>query len=105
MRRDYTIAEKIMWQQLRNRQLNNLKFRRQHPFGKYILDFYCHEKKVSIELDGGIHQDISQLKYDQARTLALNQEGIMEIRFANQAVIDRVKDVLKALKEMLQATP
>ena len=101
MRGDYTIAENIMWQQLRNRQFHNLKFRRQHPFRKFILDFYCHEKKISIELDGLIHQDIAQLKYDEARTIALAENGITEIRFTNEDIISRKKDTLKILRQFI----
>jgi very-short-patch-repair endonuclease len=56
LRKNMTDAEKVLWQQLRNRKLGDLKFRRQHPVGIFILDFYCHEKKLAIEVDGGIHK-------------------------------------------------
>ena len=57
MRKNMTYAEKVLWQQLRNRKLDDLKFRRQHPVAIFILDFYCHEKKLAIEVDGGIHNN------------------------------------------------
>jgi len=56
LRKKSTKAEKILWNELRNRKFNNLKFRRQHPIGKYIVDFYCNEEKVIIEVDGQIPQ-------------------------------------------------
>ena len=56
MRKAPTPSEEFLWQALRNRQLDNLKFLRQHPIGPTIVDFYCHEKRLVIELDGGVHQ-------------------------------------------------
>lgn len=55
LRRTSTKAEKILWEHLRDKRMNGLKFRRQPPLDKYIADFYCHEKKLVIELDGSVH--------------------------------------------------
>lgn len=60
------------------------KFRRQHPFGRFILDFYCHEKKLAIEIDGGYHLDEAQQQYDALRTEYLREMGVREIRFSNE---------------------
>ena len=57
MRKSPTPSEDILWQALRNRQIHGLKFLRQHPIGPTIVDFYCHEKRLAVEVDGGIHQD------------------------------------------------
>ena len=65
-RQNETSVEKILWQSLRNRQILNLKFRRQHQIGDYIVDFYCHELKLIIELDGGYHFTDEQQKKDQS---------------------------------------
>jgi very-short-patch-repair endonuclease len=62
LRQTETEAEKLLWQQLRSKKFNGLKFRRQHPIDKWIADFYCHEKKLIIELDGAVHNDVEQKK-------------------------------------------
>ena len=90
-----TEAEKLLWQQLRNKKLNELKFRRQHPIDKYIADFYCHEKKLVIELDGEVHNDIETKEKDAGRTCELEQLGITVIRFTNDEVINNIKKYLK----------
>ena len=68
LRQVKTEAEEKLWQSLRNRKLMNLKFRRQHPFGNYVLDFYCHQIKLCIEADGGIHNEKDIREYDIERT-------------------------------------
>lgn len=75
-------------QSLRNRKLMNLKFRRQHPFGNYVLDFYCHQIKLCIEADGGIHKEKDVKQYDIKRTRILNENGITVLRFANQEITE-----------------
>jgi len=59
LKENETPAEKLLWEQLKGKKLDGFKFRRQHPLGKYILDFYCHTKKLAIEIDGGYHQEKS----------------------------------------------
>ena len=95
MRKHPTEAEKVLWEALKNRQVGGFKFRRQHPLASYILDFYCHEKKLGIELDGGYHNDTFQKEYDQVRTEILNVYGINVIRFPNQSVIQNLNQVLE----------
>ena len=68
LRQSSTKAEKILWEYLRNRNLDGMKFRRQHPIDKFIADFYCHEKKLVVELDGAVHDDKMNAQYDEART-------------------------------------
>jgi very-short-patch-repair endonuclease len=90
LRRDQTSSENILWQILRNRKFEGKKFVRQHPIkveyqGKirfFIADFYCHEKKLVIELDGKIHE--KQKEYDEYRTLMINQLGIQVYRIKNE---------------------
>ncbi|HUS00624.1 MAG TPA: tryptophan synthase subunit alpha [Chitinophagaceae bacterium] len=94
-----TKAEDKLWQKLRDRLLNNLKFRRQHPFGEYVLDFYCHEVKLCIEVDGNIHNDKLIIENDKERTKVLNDNGINVIRFKNQEIIDDINKVLKKIVE------
>ena len=89
-----------MWELLRNKKLNGLKFRRQHPLSNYIADFYCHEKKLVIELDGAIHDTKENMDYDKVRTLHLNEEGIIVVRFRNEEVMNEVEVVLKKIREV-----
>jgi len=109
LRRDATDAEQLMWKLLRNRQLDGWKFRRQHPVGKYILDFYCHEARLGIELDGGQHAEPDQAQYDVERAQALEAEGIRVLRFWNNEVLKNTTAVLQeiwnALHESLSPNP
>ncbi len=98
-----TKAEDKLWQNLRNRQLNNLKFRRQHPFGEYVLDFYCHEIKLCVEVDGNIHNEKEIIENDNERTRSLNENDIKVIRFKNEEVINNIDKVLQKIKESTNA--
>ncbi len=97
LRQSATNAEKILWEHLRNRKLNGLKFRRQHPIDKFIADFYCHEKKLVIELDGSVHDDKMNAQYDEARTYELKELSIRVIRFRNSEVEKNIEFVLKKI--------
>jgi very-short-patch-repair endonuclease len=99
LRGNETEAETLLWQNLRNRKIAGLKFRRQHPIDKFIADFYCHEKKLVIELDGSIHNNIEQKEADGGRTYELNELGILVIRFSNEEVISDMKSVIKKIIE------
>ena len=98
LRKKQTDAEKLLWSNLRNRKLNGYKFRRQHAIKSYIVDFYCAEKMLSVELDGGIHNKKEQKEYDHARTEFLMEQGITELRFTNEEVFDNILDVLDKIK-------
>jgi leucyl-tRNA synthetase len=101
-RRNKTEAEDKLWQVLRNRQINNDKFRRQHPIAGYIPDFVCLEKKLIIEIDGGYHNAAEQKKFDTARSEWLNEYQYKLLRFTNDEVlqhIDAVRD--RILDELL----
>ncbi|MBE7471163.1 MAG: DUF559 domain-containing protein [Anaerolineales bacterium] len=99
LRRNATDAEKLLWQLLRNRQLAGAKFRRQYPLGGFILDFYCHEARLALELDGSQHAQPEQAQYDAARTQALTAEGIRVLRFWNNEVLQQTESVLEAIWE------
>ncbi len=104
LRSDQTDAENLLWQLLRNRQLANAKFRRQHPIENYIADFYCHEHKLIIELDGSQHHTSVGKKQDAIRTKRLNELGIKVIRFDNRQVLVETEGVLELLQEALTPT-
>jgi very-short-patch-repair endonuclease len=98
LRQNQTEAEEFLWQILRNRQLNNLKFRRQHPLkAGFILDFYCAEMKLGIELDGGYHNTTEQQELDAERTKIINEYGINIIRFTNEEVLEDIENTLKKI--------
>ena len=98
LRTNMTDAEQALWKVLRGRQFSGYKFRRQHPFDDYILDFVCLSIKLVIEVDGGQH--CSQTKYDEDRTKRLQTAGFHVLRFWNNEVIDE----LEAVKEKIWMT-
>jgi len=98
-----TDAERLLWQALREKQLNGHRFRRQHPIGKYIADFACAERKLVIELDGGQHQD--QLVYDEQRTAFLQENGWQVLRFWNNDVMNNLEGVLSTIVGNLERLP
>ena len=95
-------AEKRLWSCLRNRQLLGFKFRRQHPVASFIVDFYCHEAKLVIEIDGGQHAERGQSVYDARRTELLQAKGISVIRFWNNEVLQNLEGVLETIAAMLR---
>lgn len=101
LRKNQTEAEEVMWQNLRNRKVLGFKFRRQHPLDKYIADFYCHEAKLVIEIDGKIHNIPEQQEYDKKRSSDIEEMGIKVIRFTNKAVNEDLQEVLNAIKNSL----
>ena len=96
-----TEAEQKLWALLRNRQVKGKKFRRQHALADYVLDFYCHECKLAIELDGNHHNSDEAKEYDQARTVLLNEHGITVLRFWNKEVIKETEKVLQKIAACL----
>ena len=97
LRRNQTDAEKKLWTILRNRQLNGIKFRRQFPVGKYILDFYCPEYKFAIEADGGQHYELMGKKRDALREEELKKLGVEIIRFGDQDILTNIDGVYEAI--------
>jgi len=97
LRVNQTDCEQLLWQKLRSRQIANLKFRRQFPCPPYVLDFYCAQLTLAIELDGGQHHETAGLIHDQRRTRYLNQKGIEVARFSNLEVIQQMGDVLEQI--------
>ena len=100
LRQESTEAEKLLWTELRNRKLNGLKFRRQHALDKFIVDFYCNERKLVVELDGGVHDEKINKEYDEARTAMLGGLGIYTLRFRNDEVINNIESVLQKIIEV-----
>jgi len=95
MREQMTDAETLPWRILRNRRLAGAKFRRQHPLGRYILDIYCDEKKLCVELDGGQHADT--VSYDHQREARLPAQGSQVLRFWTNVVLTQTEVVVEAI--------
>ena len=102
LRRNETKAEKLLWEKLRNNQLEGLKFRRQHPVNIYIADFYCHKFKLIIELDGDYHNQEEQKQKDEVRTEVLRLNDLNIIRFKNEEVEQDINQVLTTIKNKIE---
>ena len=98
LRKVQTNAESILWEALHNGKVRNLKFRRQHPFDSYILDFYNHKMKLAIEVDGEVHNDPDVADYDAVRTKNLNENGITVLRFTNDEVEQDLGKLIKTIE-------
>jgi very-short-patch-repair endonuclease len=101
LRAEATPAENRLWRALRGRRLLGLKFRRQHSIGSYIADFYCLEKALVVELDGGQHATDEGTQYDQVRTKFLHTQNINVIRFWNTDVLQNVQGVVDEITEFV----
>jgi len=99
LRKNSTKAELLLWQELRNKKFLNAKFKRQFGVGKYVLDFYCPEVKLAIELDGELHTEKNAIEYDKIRTVFLNSVGIKVIRFKNEELFEKMPIVLEQIKK------
>ena len=102
LRREQTDAEKLLWYCLRSRQLCDLKFRRQYPLGPYVLDFYCHEYKLGVELDGGQHYESAGIQHDEERQVFLISHSIHTLRFSNRDVLQHLESVLLQIAEAIK---
>lgn len=99
LRCESTQAEESLWDALRGRRLDGLKFRRQHPIGRYIADFCCVERRLIIELDGGIH--LTQQEQDAERTVELERLGYLVMRYSNERIDQELGAVLAELRALL----
>ena len=97
LRRNQTKAEAILWERLRNRKFQDLKFSRQHRIGRYIADFYCAECKLVIELEGSIHDEGWQQKYDAIRFEEFEARGLRILRIRNERLDQDLNGVLKEI--------
>lgn len=102
LRSSMTDAERRLWQKLRGKQLYGWKFRRQHPYGDYVLDFVCLESKLVVEVDGGQH--VEQRQDDTSRDANLRAAGFVVLRFWNHQVMQQLDDVVNAIVAALPAT-
>ena len=101
LRKNATEAEAFLWELLRDRRFLGAKFRRQHVFGTFVLDFYCAEAKLGIELDGGVHDRAETARRDRERTILLENEGIRVVRFRNEEVLNETERVLEEVGSLI----
>ena len=105
-RRGPTRAEEILWRELRGRRLSGLKFRRQCPIGRYVVDFICFEARIIVELDGLPHEDPARRAHDQARDRWLAVAGFQILRFPNELLLGGSGDlVLEAVRKAVAEHP
>ena len=105
LRRNQTDTERKLWHHLRDRRMDGWKFRRQHPVGPYVLDLYCANAQLVIEIDGGQHDDDEHRKHDEKRTDYLVSQGLKVMRFWNNEVMENTMAVLEAIREALGPSP
>ena len=103
LRRDATDVERALWRRLRGKRLDGLKFRRQHVIGRFVLDFYCHECRLAVELDGGQHGEAAQRRRDDARTAFLERRGVAVLRYSNLEALRQTEAVLEDLRRRAAA--
>jgi very-short-patch-repair endonuclease len=97
LRSNTTEAEDYLWKFLANRRLNGYKFRRQHPILKYIADFYCHEARLIVEVDGDVHNNEDCRMHDEGRSDELKEYGVRVIRFTNHEILNSIEKVLQQI--------
>ena len=105
LRKNQTLQEAQMWKYLKNSQIQGLKFRRQYPIGEYIVDFMCKEIKLIIEIDGGQHNNPSNIEYDKKRTKFLEAKGYKIIRFWNCDIDKNIEGVYQRILEEIENLP
>jgi very-short-patch-repair endonuclease len=101
-RRVMTPPEARLWVRLRGKRLNGVKFRRQHPIGPYILDFYCHWVKLAVEVDGSTHDAPDRMAHDRWRTAWLATHGIRVIRLRASDVRDEIEGVMDFIQRSVR---
>jgi type I restriction enzyme R subunit len=104
LRQNQTPAEQALWDVLRDRRLEFLKFRRQYPIGIFIADFCCRERKLIVELDGDVHDARQQRAWDENRDAYLRQRGFKILRFRNEVVLENPDSVLRQILVVLHLT-
>jgi very-short-patch-repair endonuclease len=96
LRENMTYFEKLVWERLKGKQIDGHRFRRQHPIDFFIVDFYCHDARLVVEIDGEIH--FQQEEYDDGRSAEMEKYGIKVIRFTNNEIKENIENVIHKIK-------
>jgi very-short-patch-repair endonuclease len=105
LRRSETAAEHALWAKLRNRQIDGWKFKRQVPFGRFVLDFFCFEARLAVEVDGATHGEADEIADDAQRSSFLKANGVNVLRVTNADVLDNIDGVLEMIYLQLGQQP
>jgi very-short-patch-repair endonuclease len=103
LRNNPTKAEMVLWEQLKNKSLPGVRFKRQHPIDIFIADFYCHKYKLVIEVDGEIHNSPENKEYDDGRAFEMEKYGIKILRFSNREVLENINNVIARIKQEIDS--
>ena len=103
LRREMTLPEVLLWTAIRGGQIDGFKFRRQHPIGPYVLDFYCVEAKLAVEVDGSAHDAPDQMRHDRARDEWLTAAEVRVLRLPARCVLDDVDGVRRMVQTELRS--
>jgi very-short-patch-repair endonuclease len=95
LRKHMTYTEEVLWERLKGKQISGYRFRRQHPINIFIVDFYCHEARLVVEIDGDIHR--FKAEYDDGREAEIEKFGIKVIRFTNKEVESNIEYVIERI--------
>ena len=101
LRKNMTVAEQMLWQKLRNRQVSGYRFRRQHPVRDVVVDFFCYQAMLVVEIDGKVHDTSYKEERDIERTKILKMLGLRELRFRNEEVINDIENVIRRIEAEL----
>jgi very-short-patch-repair endonuclease len=101
MRREPTTAEAALWERLRAGRLVGVKFRRQHPLDRFVVDFYASEQRLAVEVDGGVHDQVDRREADEVRDAHLARLGVRMLRVRNEAIASVLDAVLDAIRRAL----
>ncbi|MCX6248136.1 MAG: endonuclease domain-containing protein [Bacteroidetes bacterium] len=104
LKHSMTPSEKLLWEQLRRRNVKGYRFRRQHAVKDFIVDFFCYEAMLAIEVDREVHDERGQNERDIERTTILNQLGIKVLRFRNSQIENNIEEVLHIISMKLKET-
>ncbi len=102
LRNNMTKAEKMLWDKIKGKQIESCKFRRQYSVAQFIIDFYCPELKLAIEIDGESHFQEDAVKYDQERQIFIESAGIIFLRFTNNEVFEKLNSILEIITEKIR---
>jgi very-short-patch-repair endonuclease len=105
LRRNSTPAERTLWQRLRGRKLDGLKFLRQHPLGPFVADFCCRDRRIVVEVDGEVHDGAQQTARDQNRDAYLRSQDYVVLRFSNEQILSDTESVLKQISTAAHTAP
>jgi len=106
LRNNMTLAEQVLWEELRKKETFKVRFKRQHPVDIFVLDFYCHQYKLAIEVDGEIHLRKEVQEHDDGRSHDIEKLGIKILRFTNREVLESIEVVRqRILQEISSLSP